>query len=651
MINDKQSVANILFDRTNDLLKSQPMNDETYFLPIGILLLKWLDDSKERFGWITHFSNSDPDINFSYTHIITICNTYSKLDSSGVIFSEVEFLTEKLEEFNPILNGIFTQLCFSGIWHVNPEYLREIVLIYNEFNFTDPDSDKYIAGPFIELFLQKLSDDLSSYAFITPISIKKILARLFYINENMNILDLTCGTGGILSQIINEYIYSNLDINTLNLYGQEINFKIALISKINLLFHGITNFKIDTKDSLKAPILNKNDYIENVDIILSNLPLGLKCSLNEIGYMNDFKYGVSKSMTADWLFIQRGLSSLNNNGRAAFIVSKGTLTRKIEKNIRESILKEDLVEAIISLPSSLYGPKSIPIEILIINKNKDNMLKNKVLFIDSSSYFYIKERGKNDISEEHIEKIIDTYSNYKEIDKYSKIIKFQDIENNNFELNSSLYINDLSTTLIDNNMKILSEVADIKRGLQLSKIDIENSEKIPKINTYNYIKISDINNDTIEIDKDKTEQIHNLTESKINSYELKPNDIIISARGTLIKIAMFKESMDKSIFSGNILLIRVKPNYNPHFLKFYLNSPKGHEIITSMQGGSTITSLNPNKLKEMPIPNITLDEQNILAERIKSNEETYKQRIEQAKKIYDQNISAINEEITYFTNY
>jgi type I restriction enzyme M protein len=639
MINDTQYVANILFNKTNDLLKSQPITEETYFLPIGILLLKWLDDSKERFDWV---------INSSYFNIIDLCNNYNRSD---IIFKEVESLANEFEKHNSLLSGIFSQLCFSRINHADPEYLKAIALTYNEFNFTDPDSDKYITGPFIEFFLQKLSCDLSSYAFITPISIKKILARLFDIKENMNIIDLTCGTGSILSQIINEYIYNDIDVNTINLYGQEINFKIALISKINLLLHGITNFKITTKDSLKEPILNKNDYIENVDIILSNLPLGLKYNLNEIGYMSDFKYGISKSMTADWLFIQRGLSSLSDHGRAAFIVSKGTLTRKIEKNIRESILKEDLIEAIISLPGSLYGPKSMPIEILIINKNKDIVLQNKVLFIDSSSYFYIKERGRNDISEEHIEKIIDTYSNYKEIDKYSKIIEFQDIENNNFELNSALYINDLSTSFIDNNMKILSEVADIKRGLQLSKIDIENNEKKPIINTYNYIKISDINNDTIEIDKDKTEQIHNLAESKINSYKLKPNDIIISARGTLIKIAMFKESMDKSIFSGNILLIRVKPNYNPHFLKFYLNSPKGQEIITSMQGGSTITSLNPNKLKEMPIPNLTLEEQNILAERIKSNEETYKQRIEQAKKIYDQNISAINEEINYFTNY
>lgn len=645
MIIEQTYVVDTIFNRTNDLLKSQPLNEENYFLPIGVLLLKWIDDSKERLGWIHEFSS----YGFSYADCIDICTR--SYDVKGIPLVEIGVLAEKLEKYNPILDGIFTKLCFSGIMHVNEEYLRELVLTYSKFNFTDPDSDKYIAGPFIELFLQKLSDDLSTYAFITPISIKRILAKLFAIEEKMNIVDLTCGTSSILAETIKEGIRREIDVNTLKLYGQEINFKVSLISKINLLLHGITNFKIDTKDSLKEPILIENDYIENVDIILSNLPLGLKCNLNEIGYMNDFKYGISKSMTADWLFIQRGLSSLSDHGKAAFIVSKGTLTRKIEQNIREAILKADLIEAIISLPGSLYGPKSMPIEILIINKNKDIRLKNKVLFIDSSSYFYVKERGKNDLYEEHIEKIIDTYNYYREIDKYSKIIEFKYIENNNFELNSSFYINNLSIGLIENNMKTLSEVADIKRGLQLSKIDMENSEKLPIINTYNYIKISDINNDTIEIDKDKTEQINNLAESKINSYELKPNDILISARGTLIKIAIFKESMYKSVFSGNVLLIRVKPNYNPHFLKFYLNSTKGQEIIASMQGGSTITSLNPNKLKEMPVPNITLEEQNILAERIKSNEETYKQRIEQAKKIYDQNISAINEEINYFTNY
>ncbi|NFE96229.1 hypothetical protein FDA52_16495 [Clostridium botulinum] len=636
MINEKQNIVNDLFNRTNNLLnllKSQASQKEIYFLPVGILLLKWINDSKERFNWKT---------TFSYKDIINICE---HIHYNGKGTNEIYSIVESIEEQNPMLDGIFTDLCFSSLNYVEPEYITNIIMDYSTFEFNDIDSEKDITGPFIELFLQKLSDDLSSYSFITPKSIKELLANLFNISENMNIADITCGTGGILSQIINGCNSKNLDVNTINLYGQEINFKIALIGKVNLLLHGMKNSSIVIKDSLREPILNDNQYINNVDIILSNLPLGLKWNINEIGYRNDFKYDIPSTMNADWLFIQRGLSALNNCGRAAFIVSKGTLTRKTEMKIREYILKDDFVEAIISLPSNLYGSKTIPIEILIINKNKDITLKNKVLFIDASKAFYKKERGKNDLKPEHIDKLLAVYHNYTEIDGYSKLVDISMIEKHNFELDSSIYINNSLTDLKNAKMQILSKVADIKRGLQMSKNDIQNN-KSSDDNSYYYIKISDLNDGKIQFN----DKIKNLSASKINSYELKPNDILISARGTLIKLAIYEEHMQPSVFSGNILLIRVKQNYNPYFLKFYLSSPKGRELISSMQGGSTIISLNPNKLKEMLVPDISLEEQNELAERIKSNEKNYKQRILQAKNIYDQNLKTIDEEINYYIN-
>ena len=633
MIKEKQNIVNELFYQTSDLLnllKSKVSQEEIYFLPVGILLLKWISDSNERLGWLTQYT---------FKHMMNICK-YNRYNDESI--DEIYSIVKDIEFNNPMLDGIFTDLCFSSFNYVEPGYIADIFMTYNNFEFNDIDSEKDITGPFIELFLQKLSDDLSSYAFITPNSIKELLARLFNISENINIADITCGTGGILSEIINECNDKDLDSNKINLYGQEINFKVALICKINLLLHGITNSKIVIKDSLKEPVLNENPYISNVDIILSNLPLGLKWNINEIGYRDDFKYDIPSTMNADWLFIQRGLAAIKPNGRAAFIVSKGTLTRKTERKIRELILKDDLIEAVISLPSNLYGSKTMPIEILIINKNKEITLKNKVLFIDASNYFYKKERGKNDLTEEHINKILNAYHEHSEIDQYSRIVDILTIEKHNFELDSSLYINNFSTNLKDAKMKILSEVAYIKRGLQLSKNDMENSKNLEN-NSYYYIKISDINDDTIEFN----EKIKNLSDSKIQAYELKPNDILISARGTLIKIATYEEDMPPSVFSGNILLIRVKPSYNPYFLKFYLNSPKGRELISSMQGGSTIIALNPNKLKDMLVPDISLEDQTALAKRIKSNEMNYKQRIEQARNIYEQNLKVINEEINY----
>ncbi|WP_026887572.1 N-6 DNA methylase [Clostridium beijerinckii] len=642
MIKERENIVNDLFNRTIqllNLLKSQALQEEIYFLPVGILLLKWINDSEERFKWnipleCKKIFTSDLDMYMNNYHN----NGFSE---------ELYTMAAKLEHSNPILKGIFTSLCFYSLDYVNPKYLVNIFMSYSDFEFNYIDSERNITGPFIELFLQTLSYDSSSYSFITTKSIRELLVRLFEFDmyKNMDIADITCGTGGILAEIINECNYRDINFNRINLYGQEINFKIALIGKLNLLLHGIMNSNISMRDSLKDPILNRN----SLDIILSNLPLGLKWDISEIGYRDEFKYGIPSTMNADWLFIQRGIAALNDSGRAAFIVSKGTLTRKTESKIRQYILQEYLIEAVISLPSNLYISTNISIEILIINKNKKASLKDKVLFIDASKDFYKRERGKNDLKPEHINKIINVYHNFSEIDEYSKIVDISMIEKHNFELDSSLYINNSLDHLKDAKMKFLSEVADVKRGLQLSKNDI-NSSNYSENNSYCYIKISDINNDTIEFNEEN-EKVNNLSDSKIQSYELKPNDILISARGTLIKLAIYDEDMPPSVFSGNILLIRVKHDYNPYFLKFYLSSPKGRELISSMQSGSTIIALNPNKLKDMLVPDISLEEQNVLAERIKSNETTYKERIQQAKKTYEQNLKAIDEEINYYINY
>jgi len=647
MFKERNYILNTLVNQTFkvfDLLRSQALQEEIYFLPVGILLLKWIDTSKEKFNLVD---------TFNYKHIENLCVNSPHNDE--FFREEISIIAANIEQQNPFFKGIFSSLCFSGINYIKAEYLKYIIITYRELEFNhidrDLDLEKDITGPFIELFLQKLIDDSNSYSFITTKSIKELLARLFEfdIDKNMSIADITCGTGGILAEIINECNYRDINFNRINLYGQEINFKIALICKLNLLLHGVTNFSIVTKDSLKEPISNKDNYINSFDVILSNLPLGLKWDISEIGYRDDFKYGIPSTMNAEWLFIQRGIAALNTHGRAAFIVSKGTLTRKTENKIRECILQDDLIEAVISLPSNLYISTNISIEILIINKNKEVGLKDKVLFIDASKDFYKKERGKNDLKPEHINKIINVYQNCSEINEYSKIVDISMIEKHNFELDSSLYINNSLDHLKDAKMKFLSEVADVKRGLQLSKTDMDDT-KISETNSYCYIKISDINNDTIEFNEEN-EKVNNLSDSKIQSYELKPNDILISARGTLIKLAIYEQGMPPSVFSGNILLIRVKPNYNSYFLKFYLNSSKGRKIISSMQGGSTIVALNPNKLKDMLVPDIILEEQNVLAERIKSNESNYKQRIQQAQNIYDQNLKAIDEEINYYISY
>jgi len=588
-----QYLINKLFDYTSELcevLKMQAAQEEIYFLPVGIFLMKWINDSKERLKW--NVPNG-------------LESLFVDIEDDGNDSRNIYRIAEQLEKSNPVLYGIFTSLCFSYIDYVSIKNLRNIFYAYNEFEFTEDTTEELITGPFIERVLYKLSNDSSLYEFITPKSIRQLLVKLFDIDEYMNIADIACGTGGILSEVVNEYHSKNLNVDTVEFYGQDINSKVTLIGTLNMLLHGINNQNIEIKDTLKERVLSRNKEADSFDIVLSNLPLGINWGNSEIGNNGDFKYGFpSSKMHADWIFIQRGVASLKALGKAAFIVSKGTLTRNSEMDIRKNILKDDIIEAVISLPNNLYGSKTMPIEILIINKAKGIFKKNKILFIDASKDFYKKERGKNALTIGDIDKILQIYHRWIEINEYSKVINNSLVEEHNFQLDSSLYIKQQSIKY--EKMYKLKDVSFVRRGLQLFKDDtykLSNSED----GSYYYIKISDIVDGKIKFN----EKIKNLPDSKIDSYGLKPGDIIISARGTLIKTAIYESYQPPSIISGNMLLVRIKSGYNPYFLKFYLDSAEGKGQIEAMQGGTTITSLNHSKLQELLVPNINLEKQDI----------------------------------------
>lgn len=623
-------ILNNIIDKTFqsfDLLRAQGQQEETIFLPVGILLLKWISDSKQRL----HFKS-----NFEYKHLLDDI----KIFNSTLINKTLRNIAMHIERQNEELEGIFTKLCFDNVEYIEFHCLQDIISAYKDIDLSDSHSEKYITGPFIDFFLEYISENLNSYSFITTPSIKQLLSRLFNISEKMIIGDITCGTGGILSQIINECNYYEPNIADINLYGQEINFKIALICKINLLLHGVRFPEINVKDTVKEPVLLKNN--RRFDLILSNLPLGTSWDETQLICRDELNYDLPNKSNAEWVIIQRGIAALNSSGKAAFIVSKGTLTRTTERKIRSQILYDDIIEAVISLPNNLYGTKTIPVEILIINKNKMN--KSKILFIDSSKEYIKKERGKNILAANHISKIIETYRDFDEINEYSKIVSLSDIENNNFELDSSYYINNEFENMKNFKMKRLCDVADIKRGLQVpTNRLIEISEEEP---LYYYIKISDLTNNTIEFNT----KIKDLSKKELDSFKLQPNDILLSARGVLTKTAIYEEDMPPSVFSGNIMLIRLKKNYNPHFLKFYFESETGKKLLSSIQEGATIVGLNSNKLKNILIPDIEIDIQNELAERIKSNERKYRERMRVAQNIYEENLKIINMEIDSYIN-
>src|SRR5699024_4172135 len=137
----------------------------------------------------------------------------------------------------------------------------------------------------------------------------------------------------------------------------------------------------------------------------------------------------------DFAFVEHMVASLNSKGKMATVVPHGVLFRGgAERKIRKNMLEDDLFQAVIGLPANLFYGTGIPAAIIVLNKNKPVEKKNKVFFIDASKGFE-KDGNKNKLTEENMEKIVEAYNNFKDVDKYASLIDLKEIKDNDFNLN------------------------------------------------------------------------------------------------------------------------------------------------------------------------------------------------------------------------
>jgi type I restriction enzyme M protein len=199
------------------------------------------------------------------------------------------------------------------------------------------------------------------------------------------------------------------------------------------------------EDTLLYPqFITPTGNLQTFDIVVANPPYSIKDYEWEI-FKSD-KYGRIEGYdsppqkNADFAFVLHILKSLNANGRAGVVLPHGVLFRGgTEGRIREQIIKNDLLEAVIGLPPKLFYGTSIPAAILIFNRNKPQERQGKVLIIDAEKD-YLEGKNQNTLRKQDIEKIIKTYDQYQDIEKYARIVSVKEIEENEYNLNVRRYI-------------------------------------------------------------------------------------------------------------------------------------------------------------------------------------------------------------------
>jgi type I restriction enzyme M protein len=284
--------------------------------------------------------------------------------------------------------------------------------------------------------------------FYTPTSVSILLAKLVNPQPGNRIFDPTCGSCSLLIRAAEQVHENGEPSKDYALYGQESNGQTWALGRMNLFLHGKDDARIDWCDTINNPTLLENDRLMKFHIVVANPPFSLdKWGAEHAGEdrFKRFDRGIPPKSKGDYAFILHMIeTALPREGRVGVIVPHGVLFRGGgEGKIRKALIEENVLDAVIGLPENLFFGTGIPAAILVFDRSREegaaNHKRKDVLFIDASREF-TSGKNQNDLSNEHIDKIIATYRERKAIDKYSAVAKPKDIAENDYNLNIPRYV-------------------------------------------------------------------------------------------------------------------------------------------------------------------------------------------------------------------
>lgn len=361
-------------------------------------------------------------------------------------------------------SGIFRNIDFnsSNLGDVKDKNtrLKHLLIDFSKLDITPSHLENSdVIGDAYEFLISNFASDAGKKAgeFFTPPGVSTLLAKLTKSKKGARICDPTCGSGSLLIKAGKE-----VGFNDFSLYGQEANGSTWALAIMNMFLHGFDNATIRWGDTIRNPKLKEGDGLMKFDTVVANPPFSLdkwgkvdekeegKASTSydpEKDRYNRFWRGVPPKSKGDWAFISHMIEvAYDGSGKVGVVVPHGVLFRgSSEGKIRQKTIEENMLEAVIGLPTNLFFGTGIPAAILIFNKGKG---RNKnVLFIDASRGY---EAGKNQnrLRPEDIDKVVDTYYAFTAgklqpgvaEGKYSYVATFDEIQENDFNLNIPRYV-------------------------------------------------------------------------------------------------------------------------------------------------------------------------------------------------------------------
>ena len=330
-----------------------------------------------------------------------------------------------------------------------------------------------VLGDAYEYLINRFADDAGKKGgeFYTPRSVVRLIVELLQPREAMRICDPTAGSGGMLiyaAQYVQEH---GGDLRNLALHGQERNLGTLAIGKLNLLLHGLRAARLEAGDVIAEPgLIDPSGRLLSYDRVIANPPFSLKnwghdFAPNDPHHRFD-RYGAIPPRTrGDLAFLLHMLGVTNSGGMVGVVMPHGVLFRGgAEGKIRRGIVEADLFEAIIGLAPNLFSGASIPVAICVLNKNKPAERRGKVLFVDAAQEGSFRAgKARNYIDREHIERIVEAYQGFEDVDRFAHVADNNEIEANDFNLNISRYVDTTEPVEVMSVEDALAQLRDAER--------------------------------------------------------------------------------------------------------------------------------------------------------------------------------------------
>jgi len=421
----KEDYTFLSTEQLNELLEDKTIYGSSFFVPVGA---RWYD------SWTDSNGNFRPALQ----------------EVKERVGAELKRALTSIEKANPVLSGVLSTIDFTakkGKTTVSDAKWMELMNHFNTMpellndNFEFPD----LLGAAYEYLIKYFADSAGKKGgqFYTPNQVVRLLVQIIDPQKSMSVYDPTVGSGGMLIQSYQYLEEQGVQPNELpSLFGQENDGTTWVISKMNMILHNIPQALIENGDTLEHPLLREagGGSWMKFDRVIANPPFSQNYSTATMKDKRRFRFGYAPETgkKGDFMFMQHMIASLKSTGKMATVMPHGILFRGgAEKNIREGIIKADLIEAVIGLPPSLFYGTSIPASIIVINKSKSVEMQGKILFINADAE-YGAGKVQNFLRPEDIEKITYAYRTKQQFDKYSRIVEIKELKD--FDLNIRRYV-------------------------------------------------------------------------------------------------------------------------------------------------------------------------------------------------------------------